>query len=120
MNKNLVHILGIIILSILVGSFVTGFVMNKKHNKSLQELATKHKLEIENEIRLSIKRIKSRDSVIAELDSIIKKDSLKRRDLIRQILINNLLVEKRREEARKLTPDEKVTWLLNRYDSISN
>ena len=103
-------------LAIVIGIVVGGLLTNSRKNKELEKLVNKHKLELEKENKQAERKI-------IELAEVLKKnkleataDSLAIVSLSSDITRNKKTIEELRRNALKLTPDEKVIYLTNRYN----
>jgi len=90
------------------------------HRKALNQLVQEHKVELKNENIKHLQDIAERNKKIIELEGLVKKDSTTISSLKDQILKHNRQVEADREAASKFTPDEKKSFLLNRYNYPSD
>ncbi len=116
MEKSKHQILSIII-TILVGIGIGYFVTNTNRQTEIDKLKEEHKKELKHEIDLAQKAIKGRDLIIRDLENKVSQDSLEIDSLQKVKVKVSTQTEKKREEVRNLSADEKVKFLIDRYSN---
>lgn len=114
MNKN--YPIAFVALSL--GLAIGSIFMSHTDNKVLKDLREQHKQELK-EIREN--EGKKRDSLnikIKELSFLAKQDSITIVSLKDNIKADGVKVAKLKQQLNKLTPDEKINWLIDRYTPI--
>lgn len=100
-----------VILGLIIGNVFTSTIKGKQ----LKSLQNKYEQLINDQVKYSQEQIKYRDDSIKVLLEKGKKDSLEVVKLKTDIVSNSTRVEHKREEAKKLTKNEKADWLISRY-----
>ena len=104
------------LLFVLVLALIT--LSNSQH-KAINQLVEQHKKELESQSIKYSKSIDSLQKVIHNKQEIVDYLMINGKELEDKIIANDVATGKKKEDTKKLTKDEKVTWLLNRY-STSN
>jgi len=115
MNK----IYPIVFLALSVGLAIGSIFMAHTDNKTLNALREQHKQEL-RELRQN--EGKKRDSLnikIKELSFLAKQDSITIVSLKDNIRADGVKVAKLKQQLNKLTPDEKIQYLIDRYTPVN-
>jgi uncharacterized protein HemX len=104
-----------LLLVLIIGGVAGAYYMSIKTDDKLKEQEAKHKQELKNRVELALKIIEERDSVITALNSVTHKDSLRIISMEKRIEADGVRIKKLITDINKLSPDEKVDWLINRY-----
>jgi len=106
-----------ILLAIVIG-FVGGYlVLDNSANKAQVELLKKYEVKLKQKEDSSRQIIKQLDKKLLELTNKEKLDSIKIVGLLNKIQQDKIKTDKLRTEIQKLTPNEKVNFLINRYSN---
>lgn len=106
-----------ILLAIVIG-FVGGYlVLDNSANKQQIQLLKKYELKLKQQEDSSREVIKKLDKKLLELTHKEKLDSIKIVGLLNKIQQDKIKTDKLRTDIQKLTPNEKVDYLLKRYSN---
>ncbi len=104
--------------ALVVGLAIGSIFMVHTDNKTIDALREQHKKELK-EIRDN--ESNKRDSLnikLKELSFLAKQDSITIVALKDNIKADGVRVAKLKQQLNKLTPDEKINWLIDRYTPI--
>lgn len=90
---------------------------NWGHNGEEAKAKKQYEKSLEDERKSNAVERDSLQKIINDSVYLRKLDSVMISDLHRSIKEDGVRVEKQRKDAAKLTPNEKIDWLLRRYNS---
>ncbi len=120
--KNLSYRIIAVLLALVIGVVIGTSVMTQRKDKVISELKEQHKNELKARVQQSLNIIAERDREIKRLKDTNKVYAETVDQLIKKIEQDGVRIMKLRKLIPKMTTNEKVDFLRNRYsaDSIRN
>lgn len=107
-----------LLIAILIGGLLGGFITTNNKNKEIVKLAEKHKIELTKEIAASKQHITEIDQILIQKQVQAKRDSNLIVNLQKEVVKNKIKTVQKQEEVAKLSLTDKAKWLISRYDSV--
>lgn len=103
--------------AIIIGAAIGIAFSSNNKNKEIKKLVDNHKKELVRANEVSKKTIIALDQKLVQLDSATKQDSVIILSLRSQIQKNELKTAQRLKAVSKLNANEKVNWIIDRYNT---
>jgi uncharacterized protein HemX len=105
-----------IVLAVIIGLAVGWFTKTSQSDKYVLELQKKHEIELLEQNKQAEKNIQERDKIILDLKSRRTQDSTTIVGFKYKIEKDGVVVKQKLEDLQKLNANEKVQFLLDRYN----
>lgn len=104
-----------LVVAIILGGIIGGTIISAIKDKQIKALQEQYVIQLDKEIKAAEDRVVARTDSIAKIEAKQKELELKVQKAYVDILQDSFKTQKKRQDAKQLTSDEKAKWIISRY-----
>lgn len=106
-----------LVVAIILGGIIGGTIISAIKDKQIKALQEQYVIQLNKEIKAAEDRVAIRLDSIAKIEAKQKELELKVQKAYVDILQDSFKTQKKRQDAKQLTPGEKEIWIRSRYST---